>query len=63
MRKVIAAVLFACTGASLLMASLFLTNIWGDGDSADSEYIEGAAVFLAIALGAAIAGAWALRSR
>jgi hypothetical protein len=62
-RKVVGAVLFVLTGASLLVGSLFVAEIWGDGDSADSEYIEGAAIFVAVALVAAIAGAWALRSR
>jgi hypothetical protein len=62
-RKLIAAVLFALTGASLLLGSVFVTNLWGEGDSADSEYIEGAVIFLGIALVAALAGTWALRSR
>jgi hypothetical protein len=62
-RKVVGAVLFTLTGASLLMGSSFLAEIWGDGDSADSEYIESAVIFLAVALVAAIAGVWALRSR
>jgi hypothetical protein len=55
--------LFALTGASLLLGSVFLAEIWGDGDSADSEYIEGALIFVAVALVAAVAGAWTLRSR
>jgi hypothetical protein len=61
---VIAAVLCALTGASLLLGSLFLSNVWDDyADSPDSTYIEGAVVFLSIALVAALAGAWMLRSR
>jgi hypothetical protein len=45
------------------LGSVFVTNLWGEGDSADSEYIEGAVIFLGIALVAALAGTWALRSR
>jgi hypothetical protein len=63
-RKLVAAVLFAFTGASLLVGSLYLSNLWDDyKDSPDSTYIEGAVIFLAVALMTAIAGAWALRSR
>jgi hypothetical protein len=62
LRKVAAAVLFALTGALLLLGYLALDNIWsGDGDSPDSTYIELAAVEVALAVACAAGGAWALR--
>jgi hypothetical protein len=63
-RKVVAAVLFALTGALLLLAWAALDNLWADyQDSPDSTYIEVAAIELGLALVCAAGGVWALRSR
>jgi heme/copper-type cytochrome/quinol oxidase subunit 3 len=51
MRKVVAAVLFALTGACLLLAGMVVSNVFADyKDSSDSTYIETAAVPFALGL-------------
>ena len=51
MRKVIAAFLFAVTGACLLLAGLALSNLFDDyKDSPDSMFIETAATVFAVAV-------------
>ena len=62
--KVLAAVLFAVAGALVLLSFFALENLWADyQDSPDSTYIEVAAIELALATAAAVAGALALRNR
>jgi len=60
--EVLAAVLFALTGAAVLLASFPISEIVsGEGDSPDSTYIAVAGVELGFALLCAIGGALALR--
>ena len=62
MRKAIAAVLFALTGACLLLAGLALSNLFDDyKDSPDSMFIEAAAKVAAVGLVCLVGGAVALR--
>jgi hypothetical protein len=63
MRKVVAAVLFALTGAGLLLTALALSNLFDDyKDSPDSMFIEAAAIPLALALLCLAGGVIALRN-
>jgi hypothetical protein len=63
-RKAVAAVLFALTGALLLLAWAALDNLWADyQDTPDSTYIDVAAIELGLALVCAAGGVWALRCR
>ncbi len=64
MRKAFGAVLFAFVGAAILLGAVTLFNVWDEfADSPDSTYIEGAAIWLDIALIAGVGGAYALRGR
>jgi hypothetical protein len=64
MRKVGAALLFMAAGACLLLAFFALDTLWDEyKDSADSIYIETAALFAAIGLGFGGLGALLLRGR
>lgn len=63
-RKVIAALLFAVSGAALMLAAGALTTLFDEyKDSPDSLYIGWAVVTLAVAVGAALGGALLLRGR
>jgi hypothetical protein len=62
MRKVLAAVLFALTGAGLMLAAIVLSHLFDDyKDSPDSMFIETAAVPLALGLMCLAGGVSALR--
>ena len=63
MRKVIAAFLFAVTGACLLLTGLVLSNLFDEyRDSPDSMFIETGATVFAVGVVCLIGGVVALRS-
>jgi hypothetical protein len=63
MRKVVAAVLFALTGACLLLTGLVLSNLFDDyKDSPDSMFIQAAAIPFTIAVLCLAGGVFALRN-
>ena len=62
MRKLLAAVLFACTGACLLLAAIVASTVFDDyKDSEDSYYLGVAVVPFVIGLACLAAGIWAIR--
>lgn len=64
MRKTLAAVLFALSGALLLLTAFALQNLFEEyKDSADSVYIATAAVTFGLGVVAAVGGALLLRER
>jgi hypothetical protein len=63
MRKVVAAVLFALTGACLLLSGIVLSNLFDDyKDSPDTLFIGAAAIPLTIAVLCLASGVLALRN-
>ncbi|MBA3263054.1 MAG: hypothetical protein H0T69_11435 [Thermoleophilaceae bacterium] len=64
MRKVIGAVLFALTGACLLLSGMILSNLFDDyKDSTDAAYIETAAIWAVLGILFLAGGIAALRNR